>query len=154
MRYASEWIGFCRSSLGIPCIITSLGSFLHLASCAALSVSHCHFDCSNSDWNQHCNHHDCHITDNATKDCLANGSWTGPTNYLECLCMVSWSPNSTDCQQYAYAYVYKSIAGQSASAWSVHVISVIVIIVIFLILIVIFLIVLVACVIIGIVIVL
>jgi len=49
---------------------------------------------------------------NATKHCLANGSWTGPTNYLECLCMGSdehtntstctgsdwsdWSPTETD----------------------------------------------------------
>ena len=37
---------------------------------------------------KYCHFHDCHILDNATKHCLANGSWTGPTNYLECLCMV------------------------------------------------------------------
>jgi len=32
---------------------------------------------------------------NATKDCLANGSWTGPTNYLECLCMGSDEHSNT-----------------------------------------------------------
>ena len=69
---------------------------------------------------KYCHFHDCHILDNATKHCLANGSWTGPTNYLECLCMVS---SCHHCPNRHYCHItFNTIIGPGA--WSAHVIIV------------------------------
>ena len=71
-----DYLTFEGSSLRLPCATTGWSKF------KLSKILFWPHSCNND----HC--HDFHILDNATKHCLANGSWTGPTNYLECLCMV------------------------------------------------------------------
>ena len=37
-----------------------------------------------------------HFTDNSSKVCLANGSWSGPTDYYDCMCKVGIIKYRTD----------------------------------------------------------
>ena len=34
------------------------------------------------------------FADNSSKDCLANGSWSGPTDYYDCMCKVDHLQNA------------------------------------------------------------